>query len=141
MQVSKHPGFEKRAQFYTAKAYSKQIIKEDADHKKIAVYTKLRGVICLAIADFILWPDKKDWRSDHRLLDTKTYENDLQDFYFIFLELEKFNKELENLQEKWAYFFKHAHESTLEAMENLIGHDFIIKNFMLWIKLVGLKKS
>ncbi len=71
----------------------------------------------------ILFPDKKDWRSDHRLLDTK-------DFYFIFLELEKFNKELdqlENLQEKWAYFFKHAHESTLEEMENLIGHDFIIK--------------
>ena len=96
----------------------------------MAVYTKLRGVIFLAIADFILLPDKKDWRSDHRLLDTKTYENDLQDFYFIFLELEKFNKELdqlENLQEKWAYFFKHAHESTLEEMENLIGHDFIIK--------------
>ncbi|WP_392506409.1 PD-(D/E)XK nuclease family transposase [Rickettsia sp. 2024-CO-Wats] len=107
----------------------------------MAVYTKLRGVIFLAIADFILLPDQKDWRSDHRLLDTKTYENDLQDFYFIFLELEKFNKELENLQEKWAYFFKHTHESTLEAMENLIGHDFIIKNFMLWIKLVGLRKS
>ncbi|UZW39228.1 Rpn family recombination-promoting nuclease/putative transposase [Rickettsia conorii subsp. heilongjiangensis] len=98
--------------------------------KKMAVYAKLRGVIFLAIADFILLPDKKDWRSDHRLLDTKTYENDLQDFYFIFLELEKFNKELyqlENLQEKWAYFFKHAHESTLDEMENLIGHDFIIK--------------
>ncbi|AFD19599.1 MAG: Rpn family recombination-promoting nuclease/putative transposase [Rickettsia slovaca] len=96
----------------------------------MAVYAKLRGVIFLAIADFILLPDKKDWRSNHRLLDTKTYENNLQDFYFIFLELEKFNKELdqlENLQEKWAYFFKHAHESTLEEMENLIGHDFIIK--------------
>ncbi|MFV9897412.1 PD-(D/E)XK nuclease family transposase, partial [Rickettsia conorii] len=34
MQVSKHPGFEKRAQLYAAKAYSKQIIKEDEDHKK-----------------------------------------------------------------------------------------------------------
>ena len=130
MQVSKHPGFEKRAQLYAAKAYSRQILKEDENHKKMAVYAKLRGVIFLAIADFILFPDKKDWRANHRLLDTKTYENDLQDFYFIFLELEKFNKELdqlENLQEKWAYFFKHAHESTLEEMENLIGHDFIIK--------------
>lgn len=130
MQVSKHPGFEKRAQLYAAKAYSRQILKEDENHKKMAVYAKLRGVIFLAIADFILFPDKKDWRSNHRLLDTKTYENDLQDFYFIFLELEKFNKELdqlENLQEKCAYFFKHAHESTLEEMESLIGHDFIIK--------------
>ncbi|WP_082068222.1 PD-(D/E)XK nuclease family transposase [Rickettsia endosymbiont of Ixodes pacificus] len=34
MQVSKHPGFEKRAQLYAAKAYSRQIIKEDEDHKK-----------------------------------------------------------------------------------------------------------
>ncbi|KJV80982.1 putative permease [Rickettsia hoogstraalii str. RCCE3] len=96
----------------------------------MAVYAKLRGVIFLAIADFILFPDKKDWKSNHRLLDTKTYENDLQDFYFIFLELEKFNKELdqlENLQEKWAYFFKHAHESSLEEMEHLIGEDPIIK--------------
>ncbi|AAL03115.1 PD-(D/E)XK nuclease family transposase [Rickettsia conorii] len=87
--------------------------------KKMAVYAKLRGVIFLAIADFILLPDKKDWRSNHRLLDTKTYENDLQDFYFIFLELEKFNKELdqlENLQKNGHSFFKHAHESTLEGI-------------------------
>ncbi|WP_341788624.1 MULTISPECIES: Rpn family recombination-promoting nuclease/putative transposase [unclassified Rickettsia] len=130
MQISKHPGFEKRAQLYAAKVYSRQIIKEDEHHKKMAVYAKLKGVIFLAIADFILFPNKEDWRSNHRLLDTKTYENDLQDFYFIFLELEKFNKELnqlENLQEKWAYFFKHAHESTLEEMEHLIGQDLIMK--------------
>ncbi|WP_342169812.1 Rpn family recombination-promoting nuclease/putative transposase [Rickettsia endosymbiont of Seladonia tumulorum] len=130
MQISKHPGFEKRAQLYAAKAYSRQIIKEDEHHKKMAVYAKLKGVIFLAIADFILFPNKEDWRSNHRLLDTKTYENDLQDFYFIFIELEKFNKELdqlENLQEKWVYFFKHAHQSTLEEMEHLIGHDLIMK--------------
>ena len=98
MQISKHLGFEKRAQLYAAKAYSRQIIKEDEHHKKMAVYAKLKGVIFLAIADFILFPNKKDWRSNHRLLDTKTYENDLQDFYFIFLELEKFNKELNQLE-------------------------------------------
>ncbi|MFV9868324.1 MAG: hypothetical protein AB8U78_02475 [Rickettsia slovaca] len=34
MQVSKHPGFEKRAQLYTAKAYSRKIINKDEDHKK-----------------------------------------------------------------------------------------------------------
>ncbi|KAJ6644922.1 Serine recombinase PinE [Pseudolycoriella hygida] len=130
MQISKHKGFEKRAQFYAAKAYSQQIIKEDEEHKKMAVYAKLRGVIFLAIADFIMFPEKKDWKSSHRLLDTKTYDNDLKDFHFIFIELTKFNKtikELENIQAKWAYFFKHAHESTLEEMEHLIGKDIIIK--------------
>lgn len=77
-----------------------------------------------------MFPNKKAWKSKHKILDTKTYENDLQDFYFIFMELAKFHKkidELENLQEKWAYFFKHAHESTLEEMEHLIGKDVIIK--------------
>jgi predicted transposase/invertase (TIGR01784 family) len=46
------------------------------------------------------------------------------------MELPKFNKkidQLENLNEKWAYFFKHAEYSTIEEMENLIGHDVIIK--------------
>jgi predicted transposase/invertase (TIGR01784 family) len=130
MQVSKHKGFEKRAQLYAAKAYSQQIIKEDDNHKKLAVYAKLKGVIFLAIADFIMFPDKEAWQSTYCLLDTKTYEHDLKDFHFIFMELEKFNKrldQLENIQEKWAYFFKHAHQSTLAEMEHLIGKDIIIK--------------
>ncbi|WP_341763571.1 Rpn family recombination-promoting nuclease/putative transposase [Candidatus Tisiphia endosymbiont of Beris chalybata] len=130
MQVSKHRGFEKRAQFYAAKAYSQQVIKEDENHKKMAVYAKLREVIFLAIADFTMFPDKPGWKSTHRVLDTKTYENDLKDFYFIFMELDKFNKnidELENLEHKWMYFFKHAHQSTLEEMDHLIGDDVIIK--------------
>ena len=56
MQVSRHGGFEKRAQLYAAKAYSRQIIKEDEHHKKLAVYAKLKGVIFLAIADFVMFP-------------------------------------------------------------------------------------
>ncbi|WP_367364112.1 Rpn family recombination-promoting nuclease/putative transposase [Candidatus Tisiphia endosymbiont of Nedyus quadrimaculatus] len=130
MQVSEHAGFEKRAQYYAAKAYSQQILKEDENHKKLAVYAKLKGVIFLAIADFIMFPDKKDWKSTHRMLDSKTHEHDLKDFYFIFAELKKFHKtidQLENIEEKWMYFFKHAHHSTLAEMEHLIGHDIIIK--------------
>jgi len=130
MQVSHHKGFEKRAQYYAAKAYSRQILREDKDHKKMAVYAKLKGVIFLAIADFTMFPDKKDWKSAHRLLDTKTYEHDLKDFHFVFVELEKFNKsikELKTLEEKWVYFFKHAEDSTLTEIEDLVGKDLIIK--------------
>ena len=131
MQVSNHKGFEKRAQFYAAKAYSMQILKEDNDHKKLAVYAKLKGVIFLAIADFTMFPEKKDWKSTHRLLDAKTYEHDLKDFHFVFLELTKFGKtsikELINIQEKWAYFFKNAHKSSLLDMNNLIGKDIIMQ--------------
>ena len=131
MQVSRHKGFEKREQYYAAKAYSQQILEEDESHKKLAVYAKLKGVIFLAIADFMIFPEKKEvWKSAHHILDTKTYENDLKDFYFLFLELEKFNKtidELQTLEEKWMYFFKHAKESTFKDIEHLIGDDVIIR--------------
>jgi len=131
MQLTHHKGFEKRAQYYAAKAYSQQVLKEDENHKKMAVYAKLKGVIFLAIADFIMFPEKKGgWKSEHRILDEKTYENDLKDFYFVFIELDKFNKTIEEsvtLEEKWCYFFKHADESTLAEIEYLIGKDPIIK--------------
>jgi predicted transposase/invertase (TIGR01784 family) len=131
MQLSHHKGFEKRAQYYAAKAYSQQILKEDENHKKMAVYAKLKGVIFLAIADFIMFPKKKDiWKSEHLLLDKRTYENDLKAFYFVFIELEKFNKSIREsvtLEEKWCYFFKHADESSLAEIEHLIGSDQIMK--------------
>ena len=130
MQLSKHKGFEKRAQYYAAKAYSQQVLKEDENHKKMAVYAKLKGVVFLAIANFTMFPDKKNWQSKHYLLDSKTYEHDLKDFHFVFMELDKFKLKLEQLttiQEKWAYFFKHAQHTTLAEIEHLIGKDIIIK--------------
>ena len=130
MQISRHAGFEKRAQLYAAKAYSRQIIKEDENHKKMAVYSKLKAVIFLAIADFVMFPEKEAWKSQHYLLDNKTYEHDLKDFHFVFMELPKFKKKLDDLsdiQEKWAYFFKHAEKSTLEEIDRLTGNDIVIK--------------
>ena len=71
----------------------------------------LKEVIFLAIVDFVMFPNKKAYKSDHIILDKESYENDLKDFSFTFLELPKFSKEIEqfsNPMEKWAYFFKHA---------------------------------
>ena len=130
MQVSRHKGFEKRAQFYAAKAYSNQLLEPDDKNKGMAVYAKLKGIIFLAIADFKMFPEDKKWLSEHKILDNVSYVNQLKDFHFIFMELPKFNKnidQLSNLTEKWAYFFKHAEHSTLEEMDHLIGQDIIIK--------------
>lgn len=130
MQVDWHAGFEKRAQYYAAKAYSRQRLEEDEHHKKMAVYEKLQGVIFIAISDFILFPEKKEWLSRHRILDDKTYENDLRDFYFLFIELPKFKKhldELANICERWAYFFKHAQQTSLSDMEKLIEGNTALK--------------
>ncbi len=98
MQFTKTKGFEKRAQYYAAKAYIKQANKGEEYHN-------LKEVIFIAIADFILFPNKQAYKSDHVTLDEITYENDLKDFSFTFVELPKFKKtkedQLENIVEKW----------------------------------------
>ena len=64
MQVAKDKTFIKRAQYYAAKAYSSQLnVGEN--------YNNLKEIIFLAIIDFELFPDKKDFKSDHVILDKK----------------------------------------------------------------------
>ncbi len=123
MQIVKTIGFEKRAQYYAAKAYSSQAYKGDQ-------YPDLKGVIFIAIADFILFPNKLTYKSDHVTFDKITYEHDLKDFSFTFIELPKFNKtkedQLSNIVEKWIYFFKYAGGASEEDLQKIIGSDVII---------------
>ena len=107
MQVAKVKGFEKRAQFYAAKTYC-------SNFWKVEKYHRLQKVIFLAITNYEVFPKKDGYKSDHVILDNKTYEHDLQDFSFTFVELPKFTKTLEQLtsiEDKWYYFLKHADES------------------------------
>lgn len=107
MQVAKFEGFEERAQFYAAKTYCSHF-------QKGKEYVNLKKVIFLAITDYIVFPEKKSYKSDHITLDKKTYEHDLKNFWFTFVELPKFKKtidELETIEDKWYYFLKHAEES------------------------------
>ncbi|MGL9719132.1 MAG: Rpn family recombination-promoting nuclease/putative transposase, partial [Wolbachia sp.] len=116
-------GFEKRAQFYASKAYSSQA-------SVGAKYQDLKEVIFIAITDFILFPKKAAYKSDHVVLDKKTYEHDLKDFSFTFVELPKFPKtkedQLENIVEKWCYFFKYASETSEKDLKKIVGEDVII---------------
>ncbi|WP_143688954.1 Rpn family recombination-promoting nuclease/putative transposase [Wolbachia endosymbiont of Laodelphax striatellus] len=122
--VAKTKGFEKRAQYYAAKAYSRQADKGDQYHN-------LKEIIFIAIADCILFPDKSEYKSKHTIRDEDTNEHDLKDFYFVFIELPKFPKtkedQLSSIVEKWVYFFKYADETSEEELEKIIGSDLIIK--------------
>lgn len=123
MQVVKTRGFEKRAQYYAAKAYSNQL--NQGEH-----YDQLKEIIFVAITDFVMFPDKKEYKSDHVMLDKVTHAHDLKDFYFVFLELPKFNKtmgELNTMVEKWAYFFKHAEETNEKDLSKIAGSDVVIE--------------
>jgi predicted transposase/invertase (TIGR01784 family) len=123
MQVARTAGFEKRAQYYAARAYGQQLQQGDE-------YRTLKEIIFIAITDFVMFPDKPQFYSTHCLLDKETFEHDLKDFSFSFLELPKFDKtidELSNMVEKWAYFFKHAYHTRDEELVKLIGNDTILR--------------
>ncbi len=123
MQVAKTTGFEKRAQYYAAKAYSCQANVGDQ-------YNNLKGVVFIAITNFILFPNKQAYKSDHVTFDKVTYEHDLKDFSFTFIELPKFSKtkedQLEDIVEKWIFFLKYADETREEDLQKIIGSDIII---------------
>lgn len=123
MQVAKTQGFEKRAQYYAAKAYTSQLNAGGAYHD-------LKEVIFLAIADYVVFPHKTGFKSDHITLDRLTHDHDLQGFSFTFIELPKFTKEihaLETLLDKWCYFFKHAPGAEPDALVEFIETEPVMK--------------
>jgi len=105
MQVLNVEGFEKRILYNASKAYSTQLdIGED--------YTILQPVIALTITDFEMFPELEQILSRF-ILKEKTYLTDypVYDIELVFIELTKFNKELEKLEtitDKWLYFLKTA---------------------------------
>lgn len=128
MQVSPQEGFEKRAQYYAAKAYSRQL---DKGKKEGARYIDLKAVIFIAITDNIIFKDKVSYKSDHIILDKESYTQDLKDFSFTFIELPKFKITdidlLTNIVEKWCYFFKHADETSEADLRKIIGSDLVME--------------
>jgi len=103
MQVEKETAFAKRAIYYSSKSYSQQL-------KKAEKYHLLRPVIFLGILNFEMF-EHQDVISRHLILNKKTFQHDLKDLEFNFIELKKFTKtesELETVAEKWLYFLQHA---------------------------------
>ncbi len=103
MQVEKQVFFDKRALYYTSKAYISQIERGDN-------YPRLNQVIFIGIMDFSIF-EGADYLSKHLIMDQKTLQQTIKDFEFNFIELSKFHKqsdELESPVDKWVFFFKHA---------------------------------
>ena len=123
MQASPQQGFEKRAQYYAAKAYTRQLGRGQGIAGK---YQHLKAVIFIAISDHILFPDKAEYWSAHKILDQNSLTHDLQDFHFVFLELPKFKKTevhaLASMVEKWCYFFKYGERTTEQQVLAMTRH-------------------
>ncbi|UJQ21478.1 Rpn family recombination-promoting nuclease/putative transposase [Wolbachia endosymbiont of Delia radicum] len=123
-QLARDKGFEKRAQLYAAKAYSRQL-------DKSGNYIDLQKVFFIAISNCNLLPEEVDYISTHNIRDIKTNGHYLKDLQFVFIELPKFTKnrveQLENTTERWCFFFKYAEETTDEDLKKIAAEAPIIK--------------
>ena len=128
MQVSPQEGFEKRAQYYAAKAYSGQLNKGKEEGAR---YIDLKAIVFIAICDNIIFKDKEAYLSHHVILDQESYSQDLKDFSFTFIELPKFKiadiDQLSNIVEKWCYFFKYAPLTNEVDLAKIAGEDQVIE--------------
>ncbi|MGL9779815.1 MAG: Rpn family recombination-promoting nuclease/putative transposase [Wolbachia sp.] len=121
MQLARDKGFEKRAQLYAAKAYSRQS----------GNYIDFKKVFFIAISNSTLFPTEVEYISTHNIRDIKTNGHYLKDFQFVFIELPKFAKnkveQLESTIERWCFFFKYAEDTTDEDLKDIAEKSPIIK--------------
>ncbi|WP_386087063.1 Rpn family recombination-promoting nuclease/putative transposase [Wolbachia endosymbiont (group A) of Norellia spinipes] len=124
MQLARDKGFEKRAQLYAAKAYSRQL-------DKSGNYIDLKKVFFIAISNCNLLLEEVGYISTHNIRDIKTNGHYLKDFQFVFIELPKFTKskveQLESIVDRWLFFFKYAEETTDEDLKKIAEKAPIIK--------------
>ncbi|MGB7128299.1 MAG: PD-(D/E)XK nuclease family transposase [Candidatus Rhabdochlamydia sp.] len=120
--VQEFDSFEIWAPRYVSEAYSNQVNVEDKRYN-------VKEIIYIAIVvDYEIFPNRPGYKWDHVMPEKSKY--DLKNFFFNFIELSKFKKSKEEFfstEEKWCYFFKHAHETTEADLEKVIGKDDIFR--------------
>ena len=133
MQVLNHEGFEKRVLYNAAKNYSVQLDKSEK-------YNLLNPVIALSIVDFIMFQESDKIINRFKLLEKEkliTYNDDIE---LIFVELKKFNKNinsLENIKDERIYFIKNA--GSLEYVPNNLNEE--IKTALQTVNEANLTKE
>jgi predicted transposase/invertase (TIGR01784 family) len=129
MQVLNVEFFAKRVIYNAAKTYSRQLIRGEG-------YFKLKPVIALTITDFEMFENDREVISHFVFKEKKRlFEYPDPGMEMIFIELPKFNKQLDQLEtltDKWVYFMKNAPslEVVPSTMENVseIQQAFAIAN-------------
>ncbi len=131
MQVVDQEDFAQRCQYYSAVALARQIPKRGK-------YNTLMPVIFIGVLNFNLFTTK-NYVSHHLIMDQEIGQQSLRMQEFHFIELLKFNlnlDELKNTLEKWIYLLKYANtlESVPKALQKNeeIQEAFHILNKLNW---------
>ncbi len=133
MQVLNIEAFEKRVLYNAAKKYSSQLVKGEE-------YSLLNPVIALTIVDFEMFPESDKVITNFKLIEKESFISYNDDVELIFIELPKFNKsleELENIKDEWIYFIKNAGDLSI-VPENI---NPTIKNALNIVNEAGLTES
>jgi len=120
MQKKNLGDFTKRSLYYTFKAYANQLDKNVG-------YNLLKKVYFVGIIDFKLF-ENQNYISRHIITNQDNGKQDIKDFEFYFIELQKFEKDIKDLDtilDKWIYFIKNA--SNLEFIPNEFSQNYEIK--------------
>jgi len=94
---------------------------------------ELKKVYMIAILDFVFDEDKQEkdkFRYDIKLTDIDTKKDFYEKLTFVYLEMPKFNKEVEELQtrfDKWLYVIKNLHK--LDRIPEKLRESIFIKLF------------
>jgi predicted transposase/invertase (TIGR01784 family) len=113
MQKTKQTYFKDRALYYSTFPIVQQAVQGDWNYELKAVYT-------IAILDFVFNEDKNDidkYKYDVMLTDIETYKIFYDKLKFVYLEMPKFTKELDELEtrfDKWMYVLKN-----LKRLDNI----------------------
>jgi len=113
MQKTRQTFFKDRALYYSTFPIVKQAVTGDWNYELKAVYT-------VAILDFVFEEDKKDihkYRYDVMLTDIETHKIFYDKLKFVYLEMPKFTKEVDELTthfDKWMYVLKN-----LKRLDNI----------------------
>lgn len=109
MQKSKQNFFKDRSVYYATFPIQEQAEKSDWNYELKSVYT-------IGILDFVFDSDKREaerYRYDVRLQDIDTNKTFYDKLTFIYFEMPKFNKSIDQLEtrfDKWLYVLKNLHK-------------------------------
>ncbi len=103
MQVRSEPQFIERIIFYNSRLLTSQL-------KQGETYSDMKKTISIAITDFNLFPDEKDYHNIYRLLNVKSHRELSEIMEYHFLELPKYSdgNKLEKEISKWLFAIKNG---------------------------------
>ncbi|MBY0353399.1 Rpn family recombination-promoting nuclease/putative transposase [Candidatus Babeliales bacterium] len=123
LQVECQNDYPERSQYYAALAMARQL-------KIGGQYGSVMPVIFVGVLDFNIF-EEPDYLTHHKILNTKTYAHSLRHLEFHFIELQKFNKTLEQLDDvidKWIYLLKNA--ATLNTIPKQLKTPMVLEEAM-----------